>query len=67
MKLMRHECVLVCNGPQISECTILISFVTQRTPSIGKFSLCCLLCMQDVHKEISLSSNVSMLIAITYI
>jgi hypothetical protein len=26
-----------------------------------------LLCMQDVHKEISLSSNVSMLIAITYI
>ncbi len=67
MKYVHLECVPICNGPQILECINPWSFVGWWTPSLGKFSLCCLPCMQGVHKEISLSSNVSMPIDINYI
>jgi hypothetical protein len=60
MKYMHLHCVPIYNGPQILECTSLRSYVARWTHSLGNFFLCCLLCMQGVHKEISLSSNVSM-------
>jgi hypothetical protein len=43
------------------------SSISRWTLSLRNFSLCCLPCIQGVHKEIYLSSNVSMLVDINYI